>query len=375
MKRVISMFIILTVFLFGCHSPEKLAKNNLANETSSTSVSSNTRPKLDKYSDIRNISLAGIDFTNQDELVKTLWFSQKTSWPESVNSLTSGNPERLIRDAMNPGLGVRELHQQGITGEGVKVAIIDQPMYTNHPEFEGKIAAYRDFNCNSGESMHGPAVTSLLNGENIGTAPGTQVYYAAVPSWLGDAKYYADALNWIIEENKKLAGDDKIRVVSVSAAPSGEGSPFTKNNETWDRACEEAERSGILVLDCTGHKGIIAPCTFDIDNPEDIEKCTPGFPGAPIRDSMGKKIFVPTSPRTTAEQYTKTNFSYQYTGRGGLSWAIPYCSGVLAMGWQVNPELTQDEIVEILFKTAYITKDRCRIINPKEFINAIKELE
>jgi hypothetical protein len=38
---------------------------------------------------------------------------------------------------MNPGLGVRELHEEGITGKGVTVAIIDQNMILDHPEFQG----------------------------------------------------------------------------------------------------------------------------------------------------------------------------------------------------------------------------------------------
>ena len=52
--------------------------------------------------------------------------------------------KELMTNAMNPGLCVQQLHQQGITGAGINVAIIDQPMYLNHPEFAGKIVAYYD---------------------------------------------------------------------------------------------------------------------------------------------------------------------------------------------------------------------------------------
>jgi subtilisin family serine protease len=74
------------------------------------------------------------------------------------------------------------LHTAGITGRGVAVAIIDQPMFQDHPEFAGRIVAYRDFGTESESSMHGPAVTSLLAGTNTGTAPEAKVYYASVPS-------------------------------------------------------------------------------------------------------------------------------------------------------------------------------------------------
>ena len=134
-------------------------------------------------------------------------------------------------------------------------------MLTDHPEFIGKVVKYKDFGTNQSPnegSMHGPAVTSLLVGETIGTAPDASVYYASAPSWLEDAQYYADALIWIISENALLSADQKIRVVSVSAAPSGPGTPFSKNNTAWDAAVQEATEQGILVLDCSNDRGITA---------------------------------------------------------------------------------------------------------------------
>lgn len=97
------------------------------------------------------------------------------------------DPKAVLKNAMNPGLGVSKLHAQGITGKGVNVGIIDQPLCQDHPEFAGKIAAYFDAGCGGSESsMHGPAVASLLVGSNCGTAPDAKVYYAAAPSWKRD---------------------------------------------------------------------------------------------------------------------------------------------------------------------------------------------
>jgi len=60
--------------------------------------------------------------------------------------------------------------------------------------------------------MHGPAVASLLVGDSIGTAPGAKIYFVAAPSWIADAKYQADALNWIIDKNNTLPEGEKIRL-------------------------------------------------------------------------------------------------------------------------------------------------------------------
>ena len=66
----------------------------------------------------------------------------------------------LLEECKDPGLGVRSLQARGITGRGVNIAILDQPLLTDHPEFADRIAAYYDTGC-EGEtgSMHGIVVT------------------------------------------------------------------------------------------------------------------------------------------------------------------------------------------------------------------------
>jgi serine protease AprX len=280
----------------------------------------------------------------------------------------------ILVQGMNPGLGIRKLHKQGITGKGVNVAIIDQNLVVDHPEFQGKIIKYIDLGTNQPAnqgSMHGPAVASLLVGENIGTAPGASLTFVAAPSWTADAKDQADALNWIIEENEKLPAGGKIRVVSISAAPSGPGSPFTLNNDAWDVAYQRATEAGLLVLDCTTDHGVTAPCYHDLDDPDNVAKCTPGWPGISFHP-MPDKIYVPSSFRTTAEEYSQGDFSYQYTGRGGLSWSIPYLAGVLALGWQIRPDLSGTQLLDLVFRSAYSMDGNLKIIDPGAFINMVR---
>jgi hypothetical protein len=323
-----------------------------------------------KFDDVRWKDLSDIDLSTQTGIVVTLGFNKKTVWPKSLSA--GASPEAILAAGMNPGLGVRELHKQGITGKGVAVAIIDQPLFQDHPEFTGKIVKYYDTGCGSESSMHGPAVTSLLVGTNCGTAPDAQLYYVAAPSWLQDSAYYAKGLDWIVEQNAALPASQKIRAVSVSAAPSGPGSPFTKNNQMWDLACDRAKKAGILVLDCTQDKGFVGPGWYDPNSPEDVTLCNAGFPGRP-GPSSADHIVAPCSVRTTAQEYEKGDCSYTYWGRAGLSWSIPYCTGFLAMGWQVAPELTAEEMKELLFKSAYVNPSGEKFINPGKFIEMVKE--
>ena len=55
------------------------------------------------------------------------------------------SPEKLLEEGKNPGLGIRKLHEQGITGTGVVVGIIDQRISPTHLEFRDSIVSNREY--------------------------------------------------------------------------------------------------------------------------------------------------------------------------------------------------------------------------------------
>ena len=329
-----------------------------------------------EFQDVRWGNLIAIEDTLTYEKITTLNYNKDSKFGKHI-----ADAEQIMEKGKNPGLGVRSLHKQGITGKGVRVAIIDQNLPGKHPEYKNKIVKYKDVGCKRPQykgSMHGPGVLSLLAGETIGTAPSAQIYFAAAPSWTADAKYQADALNWIIEENRLLPKENKIKVVSISAAPSGTGSPFKKNNNLWDEAVKIAEQEGIIVLDCTKDHGFIDPCYYDMNNPDDAKKCKVGWPDKVVNDSLKfplNKIFAPCSGRTVAEEYIEGTNSYQYDGEGGLSWSIPYVAGVMAMGWQIKPDISGAEMVTILLQTASTNFQGYKIIDPVGFIKYLQQMK
>jgi serine protease AprX len=342
-------------------------------ETQGDTETNNAAPAaVEPYSDVRNKVLGSSGGSLGEELIRSLWLNQHTR----LGSKDEAILQRVIEEGKNPGLGVRGLHAQGVTGAGVAVAIIDQNLPgTGHPEYKGKVVKYQDFGTGQTEfmgSMHGPAVLSLLVGGQAGTAPEARVYYAAAPSWTGDASFYGKALRWLVDENEKLPSGGKIRVVSVSASPSGPGSPFTKNGADWDSAVKLAASKGILVLDCTQTYGRIGPCYYDPADPDNVQQATPGWPGQ-AGGARAPLLLAPTSYRSQAESYNEREASWQYTGRGGLSWGIPWAAGVLAMGWQVSPSLTPDAIMKLLADTAYQRPDGSRIIDPVRFIDEARK--
>jgi hypothetical protein len=274
----------------------------------------------------------------------------------------------------NPGLGVRLLHEKGITGKNIRVAVISQNLPGNHPEYKDQILKYKDFGCrqpkNKG-SMMGPGLLSSLVGKNTGTAPDALVYFAAIPEWKMDGKYYANALKWIIEENKKLMPDNKIKIVTTNVI----GTIKTNNNE-WVDAVKLAETEGIVILDCTEERGLCGPCYYDINSPEEAGKCIAGWPDMNTNLKFPLyKIYMPCSGRTFAEEYKRGENSYQYYGKARNMWSSTYLAGVIAMGWQINPNIKGSEMIKILINTATANSQGYKIINPLEFINKLQEMK
>lgn len=319
---------------------------------------------MEKFDDLRITPLNEGEANSYDvpelDILKTLDFNEKTGFKDFTL------PNKLLQQAKIPPLGIRELQSLGYNGEGVTVAIIDQPIGIHHPEYKGKIINYKNY-CKkeSGvSSMHGPAVASLLAGETCGVAPKVKIIYAAVPSWESDASYPAKALSWIIKENRKLPAKDKLKFVSVSAA-FGSKKMFKKHTDNWLDMVKVAEKEGILVVEATeGNRFVSAGY---IDN--DTKQFKYGFPYQPMRHKQVGSVHVPLAPRTVAETYDDKNFSYAYYGAGGLSWGIPYAVGVLCLGQQANKDLSAFELKDLLLKSA---SENEGIVDAAGFIESVK---
>lgn len=337
---------------------------------------------LSPHDDVRWVSLRKLDLTDRTEALPTLVFNLRTRWPSPDRRPPGFDPGRMLTNAMNPGLGVRDLHRQGITGRGVSVAIIDFNVIGHHPEYAERLATIHRLEGvrPKDASMHGPAVLSLLAGRNCGTAPEARVFFVATTDPGGDAAEQAKALDWILAQNRQLPSEERIRVVSISSAPSGPALYPFRNGALYDAACDRAEQAGILVIDATVGRGFIGPCTLDPADPEDPGRCRPVQARGRTHYFAGR-ILCPTSPRTTAEEYGPGFFGYQYCGlqretreAAGSSWSMPYAAGVAALGWQLRPELSPAEMRDLLRSTARVLPTGERIIDPTALVARLREL-
>ena len=363
----------------GAETPENTAAPTAAPEPTPAETPAPTAEPAAPYSDLRYLPWLD-EYAQQTYQPGEYTAEDLYTYTYNTGTIFAGAEDEaaaLLEEDKDPGLGVRGLQAQGITGKGVRAAIIDQPLLTDHPELSGRIAAYYDTGC-EGEtsSMHGPAVASLFAGESIGIAPDATLYYAAWPSWLMDSRYAAEALDWVVAQNEALPDGEKIRVVSVSAAP-GNAEMF-QNADLWDAAVARAEQAGLLVLTVDGagvEKTRLVPypavlARNDRDNPA---ACRTGFADSDERAETGSNtLSLPCSYRTVAEEYTAGQYSYTHDGHGGLSWGIPYCAGVMALGWQVDPTLTGEEMMQYLLSTAATGTDGSHIIDPVQFIQTLQ---
>jgi serine protease AprX len=316
--------------------------------------------KFDPFWGFTNVSLAGIDLRGHLKLLETMPFDSRTVWPEP-NKLPEGfDPARVLEEGKNPGLGIRSLHKQGIDGNGVGIAIIDQPLVKNHKEYVNSIVHFEEIDVYGvPPQMHGPAVASIAVGKDCGVAPAAKLYYYAIPMWKWKScQPYCDVINKILQSNKKLKPSERIRVVSISTGMFSHWKDFT----LWKETLRKAEQQGLLVVTCD-------TSAINYGTLTRIPGKDPEEPNSYRSGRYGAGLLVPAGSRTTASHEGPE--VYTYWTEGGMSWATPYLAGLAALAYQVDPEIEPKKIVELLLQTAAKT-DAGPIVNPTVFIECVQ---
>lgn len=322
--------------------------------------------KFDSFWGFSGLSLINLDLREHKKLLDDMPFDSRTMWPEP-NKLPQGfSPRQLLEEGKNPGLGIRKLHEEGIDGNGICIAIIDQPLVRNHRELRYIVVQFEEIDVkNVGPQMHGPAVSSIAVGKTCGVAPAASLVYYAIPMWKWNScRPYCDIINKILELNKASKDSEKIRVVSISTGMFSAWPDF----DSWKQVVEKANNNGIIVITCD-------PAFLEFGTLKRIENKSPDDPANYQRgkDSSSKDVLrVPAANRTVASHNGPEVYTYDRTG--GLSWAAPYLAGLAALAYQVNPEIEPKTIVDLWLQTAVKT-DAGPVVNPVGFIEAVQKLK
>jgi Subtilase family len=314
--------------------------------------------------DLRGYDLRALDLGGRLKDLLMAHFDKGTRWP---SSLPQGfDPDRIMEIGKDPGLGIRALHKQGITGTGVAIAIIDQGLLVDHVEYKDRLRLYEEIHSwDDRAAMHGPAVASIAVGKTVGVAPGADLYFIAETHGQGSAggfafdfTYLAQAIDRIRHINAGLPEGKKIRVLSISVG----WEPYHKGFAEANAAVARAQAEGIFVISMSlsrtsGRRFFLQGLgRAPLDDPDALASAKPGhwwtdtfYTGKYAPDPKAPYLLVPMDSRTTAGPAGPKDYAFYRVG--GLSWTAPWLAGLYALACQVDPGLTP----EVFWKAALDT--------------------
>jgi len=289
-------------------------------------------------------------------------WTDNMKWPSDI----SFNPQQMLEESKHPS-EMDTVHQHA-TGKGIGIAIIDQPLNTQHPEYADNLRHYEKLGFwpknYEGPAYHGSLVTGCACGATTGTAPDADIYYVAANNWtpdhndpfvqatekllneplkMGHRYNHILAIKRILEINKTLPENKKIHFLSCSW-----GTESDQLREECEKLFAKCERNGIMVIG--GFYSLEKNKTRQIDK----------------RFSNDTKLVgIPTDGKTTP--YYKGGYVYKRSG--GASSTCPYIAGVFACACQGNNIFFTrpnwiDELWTILYETAIESEHGGKIINP-----------
>lgn len=292
-----------------------------------------------------------------------LSWTDSVIWPSSDKLPNGVNPAQILQDSKKP-FGITDAHTAGKTGHGVSIAIIDQRLNRTHTEYADRIKYYDvvdGYQDKNGIDYHGSLVAGCAVGKNTGTAPDADLYYFAAPmikitddnELVITREYVNDALKKLLALNKTLPENQKIHFVSCSWGARSD--LFTAETDTLFRQCEA---DGMMILG-----GAYKPLP--------TVSCDARYPN---KNKFGR-IGIPTDGKTSPFWLG----GYAYSRAGGSSSTFPYIAGVFASAAQGNQIFFtrpnwQDELKDILVRTATESKNGGKIINPDAIVREVTRI-
>ncbi|MCX7923128.1 MAG: S8/S53 family peptidase [Clostridia bacterium] len=318
--------------------------------------------------DLRNRDIRGVNVTGRLEELLYANFNTKTKWPEELPS--GFDPMKIMETGKTPALNIKKLHQKGIDGKGISIAMIDYSLLVDHNEYKDRLKLYEEINSlEPSASMHGSAMASIAVGKTVGVAPGVDLYFIGSSNFDKDLKgkdikpnfeWTAKAIDRVLEFNNTLPEENKIKVISISAI----WCPTNKGYTEVQKAVERAKKQGIFVVSASLFDTYDYKFWFHgldrnpLDNPEDMAsyKVIPWdkwiamvkhvdgtdkyYEAQYDKYALKEILLVPMSSKTLADP--QGNNEYTFTRYGGWSSVEPYIAGLYALACQVYEDITPD---------------------------------
>ena len=229
------------------------------------------------------------------------------------------------------------------TGNSFLVGVLDTGVDNNHPDLKGKATSGTDNDSidlndtiGHGTEVSGIIAANTNNSQGIaGVSWNTKIVALKITDEFGQARVsnVVNALDQAYEKN--------VKIVHISLSTN-------QFSQTLKNAIAQAQSRGLLVISTSGNSGVEElryPAAFD------------GVIGVGAVDNNNQLEFYSTTGEhldlvAPGEQIYTTSLDSSYSKVTGTSFAAPQVSGAAALIWSIAPDLTNNEVREILTNSA-----------------------
>lgn len=260
-------------------------------------------------------------------------------------------------------LGIPNIHTAGLTGKGIKVAVVDTYCSPTHPDLVGAIV--KNINVTSepttvAQNGHGQGVAGCIGARNnsigvLGIAPGCQIVAikAMRESGSGLMTEIVKGIDAAIAEN--------VQIINLSLGTSSD-EPSLK------AAVKRATDKGILVVCAAGNDGQADSVNYPARYELAIAVAATNASGnVSAFSSQGWDVDL----AAPGERILTTWKNNTYATVSGTSFASPICAGVLALFLEAGLQVTQQRLYDTCIDIGETGRDTSAgygLINPNGFL-------
>lgn len=269
---------------------------------------------------------------------------------------------RASLDQSVPQIGAPQAWRAGLTGAGVKTAVLDSGIDPKHPDLADAVAASADFTGDAegpvDRNGHGTHVASIITGSGAasdgryaGVAPDTQLVVGKVLDDTGFGSYsqIVAGMEWAVAQQSRVVN------MSLGSGPSDGTDPMSQAVDALSAS------SGALFVIAAGNDGtpgsVSAPSTansaLSVGSVDGENRRAPSSSQGPrVGDQAAKpEITAPgvaIAAARAADTWRGEPIDDYYTRLGGTSMATPHVAGAAAILAQQHPDWTGERIKEAL---------------------------
>jgi|GEM_PF-5328709 len=288
-------------------------------------------------------------------------------WPEQIYQVTL--TESVPQVKAPQVWAQKDQKNLQITGQGVKIAVLDTGVDHNHPALGGclgstcKVIRARNTIVNSDDAAdvhgHGTHVAATAAGKTTtgnGVAPDAQIIAVKVlndQGWGNDSGIVA-GIEFAVDPDGNPATDDGADIINMSLGGPGDAqSPISK-------ASESAVKAGVTVVVAAGNGGrylaigspAAAPSVITVANTARDDKIHSSSSRGPLEGADYLKPEI-AAPGTNIEAAKPGGGLQRMTG---TSMASPHVAGAAALLLQAQPNLTPMQLKQKLMQSADLIK-------------------